>query len=164
MAIAEAMVELEGVLSELVPAVARLSALLVDQRQAVATGDLARLLSLTTEQEEAAARLAHLDQRRARLQADLEAALGVRGLCALAEAAIASDTRREEFLAITRELLRATVALHEEHERATALLGAAIEVCLRTRGYLHRVAGQAPPYSAAVGYSPPPQAPLPGGP
>ncbi|MBX5492389.1 MAG: flagellar protein FlgN [Chloroflexi bacterium] len=151
--------ELEGTLADLVPILGRLRGLLVDQREAVAAGDLTRLLAVTTEQEEASARLQHLEQRRERLQMQLEHALGVRGLYALAEAAIASETRREEFLAVVYELLRAAVALQEERERAAALLTAAIEVSLRTRSFLRRAAGSEPAYTAAVGFPGTPLAP-----
>ena len=77
--------ELETTLGQLVPTLARLSDLLVLQRQAVADGDLDRLLALTTDQELASARLATLETRRDGLQAALEDALGVQGLDAIAQ-------------------------------------------------------------------------------
>ncbi|HLI28755.1 MAG TPA: flagellar export chaperone FlgN [Chloroflexota bacterium] len=163
MNVAAAMNELEGALSDLVPVLSQLRALLIAQREAIAAGDLSRLLAVTTEQEEASARLQFLEQRRARLQAELEATLAVRGLRALAAAALPEVTRREEFLAIAQEMLRTAVALHAESERAAVLLTAAIEVSLRTRGFLHRSSGGEPSYSAAIGYRRAPHAPPQGG-
>lgn len=52
--------DLEATLAQLVPTLARLSELVALQREAVAEGDLDRLLALTGDQEMASARLAAL--------------------------------------------------------------------------------------------------------
>src|SRR3712207_2308138 len=100
------LVELESALCELVPTLDRLAELLVEQRRAVAEGNLNRLLAITSEQEEASARLAHLEQRRDRLQLQLEATLGVRGLREIGRVGFTSDTHREAFLEIGRASCR----------------------------------------------------------
>jgi hypothetical protein len=139
--------ELETTLGQLVPALARLSELLVLQRQAVAAGDLDRLLALTTDQELASARLATLEARRDGLQSGLEGALGVQGLDALAQAdraAYAASGLPELVDALRFEVVR----LHQENRRAAELLAAATELASRTRTFLERLTGHDAGYPA----------------
>jgi flagellar biosynthesis/type III secretory pathway chaperone len=142
--------DLEATLRQLVPTLARLSELLVLQRQAVAEGDLDRLLALTTDQEAASARLATLEERRSGLQTALEAALGVEGLPAIAAAdrATAPDSALPDLVdALRVEVVR----LHEENQRAAALLAAATEMAGRTRAFLARLLGADVVYPAMAG-------------
>jgi hypothetical protein len=142
--------DLEATLTQLVPTLARLSELLVLQRQAVAEGDLDRLLLLTTDQEAASARLATLEERRNGLQAGLEAALGVQGLHAIAEADRAG-TPDSALPGLVDALRFEIVRLHEENQRAAELLAAAAEMAGRTRAFLTRLLGADVVYPAMAG-------------
>jgi hypothetical protein len=139
--------ELETTLGQLVPTLARLSELLVLQRQAVADGDLDRLLALTTDQELASARLATLEARRAGLQTGLEAALGVQGLDAIAQADHA-EYDASGLPELVDALRFEVVRLHHENRRAAELLAAATELASRTRAFLGRLMGTDAGYPA----------------
>jgi hypothetical protein len=142
--------ELETTLGQLVPTLARLSELLVLQRQAVADGDLDRLLALTEDQELASARLAALEARRDGLQTALEGALGVQGLPAIAELDRAAHTV-SGLPDLVDALRREVVRLHEENRRAAELLAAATELASRTRAFLARLLGADVVYPAMAG-------------
>jgi hypothetical protein len=144
------LVQLAATLEQLVPTLGRLSDLVVQQRQAVTEGDLDRLLALTTDQEAATARLATLEERRHSLQTALETVLDVQGLHAIAEADRAQ--RPDSALPGQVDALRhGVVRLHEENQRAAALLAAASELAGRTRVFLARLLGEEVAYPAAAG-------------
>src|SRR4051794_31327269 len=147
MTAAVAVEALETTLRQLAPTMERLRCLLVEQRQALAAGDLQQILALTVEQEDTTARLAHLERRRQKIQADLEARYAVHGLTRLADLAGRDDDERTHLHALVVELRRQVVGLHQENERSAALLTAAIEVAQRTRTNLARLSGSQPAYS-----------------
>ena len=136
---------LEETLPQLAFTLASLRDLLAEQRHAVADGDLPRVLALTSEQEELNARMSRLEGQRQTLQASLEEQLGVRGLRAIAEAAVEEPGGRARLLRDIDDLCVTVVELHREHERCAALLTAAAEVAHQTRTYLARQTGQEPP-------------------
>jgi hypothetical protein len=142
--------DLEVTLEQLVPTLARLAELLVQQRQAVAAGDLDRLLMLTMDQELASARLGTLEARRAGLQAALEEAFGVRGLHAIAQADRVAHPD-SALPGLVDALRREVVRLHEENQRSAALLAAATEMAGRTRAFLARLMGADVVYPAMAG-------------
>lgn len=141
---------LEETLPQLAFTLASLRDLLAAQRSAVAQGDLQAVLSLTMEQEELNARMSRLEGQRQVLQASLEEQFGVRGLQAIAQAAIDDEADRERLLGDIAELRVTVVELHQEHERCAALLSAAAEVAHQTRSYLARLSGQEPAYGPAL--------------
>ncbi|HLH25570.1 MAG TPA: flagellar export chaperone FlgN [Chloroflexota bacterium] len=144
------LVDLEATLGQLVPTLARLSELLVLQRQAVADGDLDRLLALTTDQEAASARLAALEAHRDQLQTALERELGVQGLHAIAQADSAAHPR-SALPGLVDSLRFEVVRLHEENRRAAELLAAATEMAGRTRAFLAHLLGADLIYPAIAG-------------
>ncbi len=135
---------LEETLPQLALTLASLRDLLAAQRASVAQGDLPAVLSLVVEQEELNARMSRLEGQRQVLQASLEEQFGVRGLHAIAEAAIEDEADRERLLSDIADLRVTVVELHQEHERCAALLSAAAEVAHQTRSYLARLSGQEP--------------------
>jgi flagellar biosynthesis/type III secretory pathway chaperone len=129
---------LEGTLRELVPALARLRAHSVAQRQAVSAGDLGRLVSITAEQEEVGLRVAQLEQRRRTFQETLETELDVRGLRDVAQAGTATAAERQRLLELLEDLRDEVVRLREENRRNSDLLESAIDVSRRIQNCVGR--------------------------
>jgi len=142
--------ELTATLQQLVPTVTALRDATAAQREALAADDLDRLLTLTGEQEEASARLAQLEQRRQRLQADLEAALGVEGLRAILDRGSATAAARAERLGVLDELGLRVAELQSEQERSAALLRSALDSTRRARAYLTRLSGAPSTYGPSA--------------
>ncbi len=142
----EALGELAMTLRQVLATLVGLRALLSDQRQAIASGNLERLLQITADQEGLAARLAQLEQRRATLQRPLEAALGVRGLPDLGRVGLADPAEREAYLELLKEIRLRVIDLRDENVRASDLLTAATEAAGRTRAHLARLTGTDPGY------------------
>lgn len=132
--------ELEAVLGQLLPALARLREVAADQRAAVAAGDLRGLLALTAEQEALAARLARLERRRLGLQARRGAEPG------LEDGPVSA--RADPLAVLVAEIGASVAELRAEHERAATTLGAAAEVARRARSFLERLGGAQPAYTA----------------
>lgn len=138
---------LEETLPQLAFTLASLRDLMSAQRKAVAEGDLQAVLSLTMEQEELNARMSRLEGQRQILQATLEEQFDVRGLQAIAHAAVDKVADREPLLNAIADLRVTVVELHQEHERCAALLTAAAEVAHQTRAYLARLSGDEQAYT-----------------
>ena len=142
--------ELERTLGQVVPVLATLYDHNVAQRQALAEGDLRRVITLTAEHEDAAARLGALEQRRAALQQSLEGSLGVSGLREIVAAGSADQADRVRFLSLLDEVGQGVARLREAQNQSAALLGSAIETARRTRSQFERLAGVQASYSPAA--------------
>ncbi|MCC7105644.1 MAG: hypothetical protein IT307_10910, partial [Chloroflexi bacterium] len=119
--------------------------------------DLQALLLLTVEQEQAGARLAQVEQERAKLQAALVSAgtrEGERGLRALV-ARTATSPRRERLVVLLDEVRLAVAELRVRHARAAELLGASAELAQRSRLFLQRLTGAEPAYQRPMLYQAP---------
>ena len=140
------LVHLQETLPQLSLTLAGLRDVIAGQRQAVADGDLQAVLALTVEQEELNARMSRLEGHRQLVQTSLEEEFGVRGLDSIAHAAPISDGDRQRLLNDIADLRVTVVELHEEYERCSALLTAAMEIARQTRSYLSRLSGEEPAY------------------
>jgi hypothetical protein len=129
---------LEGVSSTL----QEMRAVLVDQRDAVASNDLSRLLTITGQQEELGARLIRLERRHQRVRGALEQRLGVRGVRQIARRLSDGDASAGGGLeSLAETVATELVELQHESRRSSELLRSNIELAQRTRAYLLRISG-----------------------
>ena len=112
MTAAVAVEALEVTLRQLAPTLERLCRLLVEERQALAEGDLQRILALTVEQEDTTARSADLERRRQKLQSELEAASPCAAWPAWSTWPLATTTNGPTSQGLVVELRRQVVSLH----------------------------------------------------
>ena len=141
---------LEDTLPQLAFILASLRDLLAAQRRAVAKSDRPAVLALTMEQDELNARMSRLEGQRQTSQASLEEEYGVRGLQAIAHAALDDETDRQRLLNDIADLRVTVVELHQERERCAALLSAAAGMARPMHSYQPRLSGDEPALGPSV--------------
>jgi flagellar biosynthesis/type III secretory pathway chaperone len=134
-------------LERLVAVLAELCALARQQREAVMSGDLERLLAITEAQELQGARLAGLEQQRQALLQELAADVGSGSLREQVARAFPRPAERERLQSVLSEIESGVAALRQENETSARLLRAAGASARRTRARLVRLSGAEPAYS-----------------